>query len=325
MAIISKSYQENMQFASHKLLSGDVIALPTETVYGLAGVINNPHAINKIYQLKNRPLNHPLIMHIAKVTDLYKYAINIPEYLDKLIENFWPGPLTFILNKSPNTPHYITGNQETVAIRMPNNKFTLDLINEINVPIAAPSANKFMGISPTQAQHVLSEFGDEVDVIDGGACVCGIESTIIDATQNDSFRVLRPGFITADELFIIHNNKYRVNILSSKEIAHSGNHKKHYSPHKPLLSYNSQDSLNNILTEHKNIVIISYSNLYDTKLASSILHIGDNSIDFARDFYHVLRVADEMADIDIIAIEEPPTTPDWLAIWDRLSKAKGTL
>ena len=325
MAIISKSYQENIQFASHRLLSGDVIAIPTETVYGLAGMINNQHAINKIYQLKNRPLNHPLIMHIAKVTDIYKYAVNIPDYLPLLIEKFWPGPLTFILNKSTETPYYITGNQETVAIRMPNNQFTLDLIKTLNVPLAAPSANKFMGISPTHAKHVLSEFGNDIDVIDGGSCVCGIESTIIDATQNDSFRVLRPGFITEDDLLAVHHNKYHTNITPNNDIAHSGNHKKHYSPHKPLLSYNSQESLDIIFKNHKNIAVISYSNLYNTKSASLILNIGDNHIDFMRDFYHVLRVADEMANIEIIAIEEPPTTPDWLAIWDRLSKAKGII
>lgn len=323
MTIISGSYQQKLQFAAQKLLAGDVIAIPTETVYGLAALLSKEAAVKKIYTIKGRPSYHPLIMHIAKIEDLYRYAINIPEYVEELIKTFWPGPLTFILKKSDKTPNYITGNQDTVAIRMPSNKFTFELIDLLNEPIVAPSANKFMGISPTRAEHVLSEFGEDIYIIDQGPCTFGIESTIIDATEMDNFRILRPGSITGNDIYskIGHHNMDNINKVNMN-IMHSGKHKKHYSPKKMLLSFKNMDELNAILLSHKKVCVIKYSEIYNKLNLASFINISSSAQGFAYDLYHILRVADEDKDINTIAIEEPPMGNEWESVWDRLTKAK---
>ena len=184
-----------------KLLSqGRLVAFPTETVYGLGADASNPIAINRIFQAKGRPSDHPLIVHIASVDNIDDWALNIPDAAIKLANHFWPGPLAIILNKKPEVPLEVTGGQNTVGLRMPNHPVALQLLKVFGGGIAAPSANRFCRISPTQAAHVEEELGATVDMIlDGGACEVGVESTIVDLS-GDIPRLLRPGHITRQEI-----------------------------------------------------------------------------------------------------------------------------
>ncbi len=167
------------------LQAGDLVAIPTETVYGLAADARNPGAIRKIFALKGRPADHPLIVHISGADQLAQWAVDIPEAAYRLAERFWPGPLTFILNKRADVPMEVTGGQDTIGLRCPDNALTLELLSQFKGGLAAPSANRFGRISPTAAQHVRDEFGGQAPLIlDGGPCSIGIESTIVDLSRS---------------------------------------------------------------------------------------------------------------------------------------------
>lgn len=295
--------------ALSQLISGNVVAVPTETVYGLAADISNEIAVKKIYSLKNRPTTHPLIVHIANKKDLQIYCQKIPNYVTELVNKLWPGPITFILHKTSKVPHYVTGNQDTVAIRMPAHPVTLELINELGNAIVAPSANKFMGISPTRPEHVIDEFGDLIAVLDGGTCQKGLESTIIDATQEDSYKILRPGFITSEIIDSILKDKYS-HIKCSNNIDHNlkfpGNYLKHYSPKKPLVIFSSQSELVNLSNEFNKLYVIHYS-LDITYDKLNHYEMSKTPLEFAKSFYHALRLGDN-SNCSAIAIESPPIT-----------------
>ena len=184
-----------------KYLKDDLlIGLPTETVYGLAALASRPKAIAKIFQVKARPTNHPLILHLANYRQLEKWARNIPAYVEVLCDNFWPGPLTVVLQRTERVCDAITGARETVAIRVPNNQVALTLLKKLDDGLVAPSANRFGKVSPTSAKHVVDDLGDEVAlVLDGGNSEIGVESTILDCTRSMP-QILRLGAITKDEL-----------------------------------------------------------------------------------------------------------------------------
>ncbi|MFN8769742.1 MAG: L-threonylcarbamoyladenylate synthase [Neisseriaceae bacterium] len=323
MSIISGSEEKIIKHVTEILSKGKIVALPTETVYGLAADITNIDAVEAIYKVKGRPLSNPLIVHIENEQDLAKYSRDIPNFVNKLINAFWPGPLTFILKKSSKTPEYVTGGQDTVAIRMPNHSLTLKIIKALDKPIVAPSANKFTGISPTRPEHVIEEFNGTIDVVDGGICESGIESTIIDATRKDSFKILRPGAITLEQIkLVLKGNCDIVDLTSNKnyEITFPGNYLKHYSPKKNLISFSNYDELVELINKFKNIFIIHYSDfpIPDENVSCKI---GKDPYEFAKDLYHFLRLGDN-SQSNIIVIEEPPHELNWDAIWDRLNKAK---
>ncbi len=191
---------ECLSQAVQALKAGDVIGLPTETVYGLAADAMNISAVRKIFALKGRPVDHPLIVHIADSGQIQKWAIDIPEEAFVLAQHFWPGPLTMILRKHADVPNEVTGGQDTVGLRCPAHPLALTVLRQLNGGVAAPSANRFGRISPTTAQHVHEEFGDAVPIVlDGGECEVGIESTIIDLSSEPP-RLLRPGMISQDEI-----------------------------------------------------------------------------------------------------------------------------
>ena len=310
----------SVQKAVDRLRRGNVIAVPTETVYGLACAINIPSAINMVYQIKNRPAQHPLIIHIANFNDLMAYAQEIPAYVSFLIEHFWPGPLTLILRKRSNVPDLITGYQDSVAVRMPNQPLLLQIIRELGVPIAAPSANKFAGISPTTAAHVRSEFGGLVDVVDGGKCEHGIESTILDVRDENFCTILRHGPISKellDKFFIHHQLNVKVVNGSSDGVRVPGQHKKHYAPQKPLISFKSNDDLSTLLSKYPRSFIIHYSEINNNQ---PHYRLKDNPLDFAKEIYNSLRIADTV-DCQTILIERPPNEVGWDAVNDRLNRA----
>lgn len=231
---ISHCSREALANAAEKLRSGALIAFPTETVYGLGADADNENAVARIYKVKGRPADHPLIVHIGDLDQVDYWACEIPEYAISLMRDFWPGPMTLVL-KRKNAKDFITGGQETVGLRMPAQQIALSLLKEFQNlgghGIAAPSANKFGAVSPTTAEAVQEEISEALDfsrdqILDGGPCLVGVESTIIDCT-GDAPRILRPGAIT--EIMIEESTKLKLHDRD-EIIRVSGSLEQHYSP-----------------------------------------------------------------------------------------------
>ena len=235
MSSLYKCTSKNIENAATALKNGYLVSFPTETVYGLGADPLNKKAISNIYRVKNRPTNHPLIVHISSIHRLEKWSQNIPNYAFLLAENFWPGPMTLILQRTNLAKNYITGGQNKVGIRVPNQKTALYLLKKFELigglGIAAPSANKFGAVSATSAEDVLDEIGDNLSlndiVLNGGKCKVGLESTIIDCTRNTP-SILRPGAITIEMIEKITSMPVRLN--SNNKIKVSGKFESHYSP-----------------------------------------------------------------------------------------------
>ncbi|MBI5447279.1 MAG: threonylcarbamoyl-AMP synthase [Gammaproteobacteria bacterium] len=300
------------------LRAGEVVAIPTETVYGLAANIHSDQAINKIFSLKNRPHTHPLIIHIANLEEITHYAKYIPPYAKRLMQAFWPGPLTFILPKTERVSDLVTGGQETVAIRLPAHPLTRYLISAVGHPLAAPSANKFGHLSPTRPEHVEAEFHSQVRIVDGGICTVGIESTIVDATHPEHYVILREGHISKAQLHAITHSLATLRDTPLIERAVSGRLKKHYAPRKKLFIFNNVAELKTILTTHSNICVLHLGPPCSQARINIVMPTDPTQ--YAKALYHQLRVADQ-SNCEVIALEAPPQDPAWLAIHDRLTKA----
>lgn len=315
--------QNDIALAAQYLLAGEVIGIPTETVYGLAADITNESAVKNIFKLKGRPLSHPLIVHIADINDLSRYALNIPPYAYQLAHLFWPGPLTMVFQKSNEVGHWVTGNQETVALRMPNHPLALALIKQVGKPLAAPSANRFGRISPTIAEHVIQEFNAAIKVLDGGPCGVGIESTIIDATKADECRVLRPGMITLQELKKAINTKIVDKNHNETGPKVSGSLKSHYAPLKPTWVFKNMPEYDSMRQNFSGSCYLLYlSEAFKNKEEQS-LRMPSLPKEYAKSLYHALRQADD-SNKDMIAIELPPESGEWVGILDRLQKSSYT-
>lgn len=302
------------------LRQGEVIAIPTETVYGLAADISQPQAVQKIFELKNRPVNHPLIIHIADKAQLAQYAINIPSYVERLIDAFWPGPLTFVLEKSNAVSDYVTGGQTTVAIRMPQHTTALSLIRQVGTALAAPSANQFGRISPTHYTHVLDEFNGQVKVLNGGACQVGIESTILDVTQQNKCTLLRLGMIEQVDIEKVLGPDICVSTTQKVSKQVSGTLKYHYAPKKPTFLVSHKSLLMQLKEQYRNnLYLLSFSGQWDEQ-DFLIKKMSQNHIEYAQALYSSLRDADQSTACAIV-VEAPERSEKWLGIWDRLSKA----
>lgn len=296
------------------LRAGHVVALPTETVYGLAASIHDPRAINNIFEVKNRPASNPLIVHIGSPNMLPLFARFIPKYVYKLTDAFWPGGLTIVLKKNSTISGDVCAGQDTVALRMPGNEIFLKILAETNTPLAAPSANPSQRISSTHHQHVESLFSSRVPVVAGGSCRVGIESTIIDATNNDLIEILRPGAISAQDIEAVSNIKCKTregNFISP------GSSKKHYSPLKKTFLVSNQliNKKINIFLNHA--IIISRTLKF---LPGKVINMPLKPEHYAKKIYDSLIQADSM-DGDSIIIEQPPQTSRWHYINDRLKRA----
>lgn len=294
---------QNINLIIAALQRGEIAAIPTETVYGLAGNAENDAAIRKIYDLKQRPLNHPLIMHIAKDADLTRWATNIPDYVETLIAHFWPGPLTLVLPCLPSQVNpLVTGGQATVAIRAPSHPLAQQLLSLLDFPLVAPSANKFGKISPTTAAHVQESFKDsELLILDGGRCSVGIESTIVAAISQEGYQILRHGII--DET-MLRNVLPGLELQSDDKIRISGNLKTHYQPQKPLYYFTDHELAKQFCTKHA-VTMLSLN--HDPKTA-------------AYELYYQLRAADASS-TDVILIDLPPNTSSWKGTRERIIKA----
>ncbi len=290
-----------------KYLKDDLlIGLPTETVYGLAALASRPKAIAKIFQVKARPTNHPLILHLANYRQLEKWARNIPAYVEVLCDNFWPGPLTVVLQRTERVCDAITGARETVAIRVPNNQVALTLLKKLDDGLVAPSANRFGKVSPTSAKHVVDDLGDEVAlVLDGGNSEIGVESTILDCTRS-SPQILRLGAITKDEL----ESVAKISIaLSDGESRASGMLEKHYAPNCRVelveTAADAKRRQSELVSENQKVQILDF--------------LGD-VVSYANQLYARLRQADQSG-IDVVIAVIPMNVGLGEAIRDRLTKA----
>ena len=332
--------------AVQTLRSGHLVAIPTETVYGLAADASNPLAINKVFSTKGRPVGHPLIVHIANPVSeqsteeeqgklwghaLSLWARDVPSQALLLAQAFWPGPLTMILPKAKSVLPEITGGQETVGIRCPNHPIALELLKKFEGGLAAPSANKFGHVSPTTAEHVEDEFPGLL-VLDGGSCQVGIESTIADLTRLDSVGpvILRPGAISKeqiDRVLGLSDLTDRVGETSMTNIPRvSGSLSAHYAPKTKLLTYHKGlDFQNQMINSGHHIAWVHFDT--DEVLPVEISKaqcveyvIPKTPVEFAKTLYATLRSLDK-AHYDLIIFPELPSGSAWDAVRDRLSRA----
>ena len=298
------------------LKNGELVALPTETVYGLAADAQNEIAIQKIFGAKGRPQDHPLILHIDSYKKLDYWTQNVSTYAQKLAEHFWPGPLSIVLNKNNNVSDIITGGLNSVAIRVPKHPVILEVIDKLGNGIVAPSANAHQKTSPTKPIHVLKTLNGKIPaILDGGMSSVGIESTIIDMTK-DVPTILRYGTITKEMIEEVLQSKINYHINQNERI--SGNMKNHYQPEKPLflLSTNKIESLS---SEEGDGAIMHYSNI-SKKDRFVYYQMSQNKEQYAKHLYNALHEIDNMG-VDKIFVEKPPELLEWRDVNDRLLKA----
>lgn len=287
-----------------QLSAGGVVAIPTETVYGLAADARNARAVARIFQLKGRPSTNPLIVHVASIEIARRYCTGWDDRAQKLAEVFWPGPLTLILNKTGDIVDQVTAGGTTVGLRVPRHPLTLELLRQFDGPLAAPSANISNHVSPTSAQHVRDEFGDEVPILDGGPCTIGIESTVLDLTQHPP-RILRPGQVTANQIKAVVGSVIdQTGAMVSKDIPalSPGQHEKHYAPRTPAYRIEAHQAAQLDLTD------------------AALMPLTLDPETYARNFYARLRLLDTQ-NLRAIYVEMPPDQPEWSAIRDRIQRA----
>jgi len=315
MSFISNCTASTIKDAATSLINGDLVAFPTETVYGLGADASNEAAVKKIYQVKGRPSDHPLIVHISNLKQLDKWAREIPEYAIKLARSFWPGPMTLILPRTALAKDFITGGQDNVGIRIPDQTLALALLTEFEkqggMGVAAPSANRFGKVSPTTAAAVEAELGAFLDskdlILDGGACEVGVESTIIDCTTQSPI-ILRPGAITHS--MIKDATGIEPDTTNKVDTKASGLLESHYSPSAKVILDQ---------TPRAGDGFIALSNI---KTPQGVIRLAEpkNNIEYAKVLYQALRSADEQQ-IKTVHAHLPTGDDIAQAIIDRLNKS----
>ena len=324
MTIISKDILKAVAL----LNAEEVVAIPTETVYGLAGNIFSEKAIKAIFEIKKRPFFNPLIVHIPSVDYLNTIVEYVPEKAKLLAEAFWPGPITLVLKKKNNIPNIITAGKDTVAVRVPNHPVTLELLNQLDFPLAAPSANPFSSISPTTAEHVDTYFKDSIKmVLDGGACKSGIESTII-GFENDQPIIYRLGSTAIEDIEAVIGtidikNTVTKQSRSEKEIIPDapGMLERHYAPKtETVLTNNVLDTIKKFPSKRIGLLV------FNSEVDSDLIHIQivlskqGNLAEAASKLYDALHQLDK-ENLDIIIAERLPNNGLGKSINDRLQRA----
>jgi L-threonylcarbamoyladenylate synthase len=297
------------------LKSGGLVAIPTETVYGLGADAANPAAVARIFAAKGRPASHPLIVHIADISLLDRWAVDISPDAVALAKAFWPGPLTLILKKAVGVLDAVTGGQSTVGIRIPSHPVALELLKAFGGGVAAPSANQFTHVSPTTAAAVQEELGDKVDLIlEGGECEVGLESTIIDTT-GDVPVILRPGMITKTDIEAVLKKTVLVK-TSASAVRVPGMHDVHYAP----VTRTKLLTSHHIHPDELPAAVLTRSGLTMDNVRSMLISADPKQ--YAHDLYRLLRELDHMQ-LKTIFIEPVPEGSEWDAIRDRILKASG--
>jgi len=303
------------------LTRGGLVAFPTETVYGLGADARNPDAIRKLYAAKGRPVDHPVIVHVADMQELANWTRDMTATAHLLAQEFWPGPLTMILKRAPGVSDALTGGQDTVGVRIPAHPIAHALLTKFGGGIAAPSANRFGCVSATLAEHVRAEFGTAIDyVLDGGPSEVGIESTVVDVT-GDSPVMLRPGHISVYDIERATRKPLQAPDALSPRV--SGGLAAHYAPATPLLLMEGDLLLElaTTLTQQGKRVAVLALDARQPLLEHMVWNAAPaDASGYAHDLYANLRALDR-AGCDVILVQTPPQEPAWAAINDRLTRA----
>ncbi len=316
----------DIERAVHVLRAGGLVAIPTETVYGLGADAENSTAVVRIFAVKGRPSNHPLIVHIGSASQLDDWAAEVPEPARRLAARFWPGPMTLVVRRSPRVPLVVTGGLESVALRVPAHPLALSLLSAFGGGVAAPSANRFGAVSPTNARHVREALGDAVDfVLDGGACAVGVESTIVDVT-GDAPAILRPGGVSREDLERVIERRLPVNLEAS--VRAPGQHPSHYAPRAKVFLV-EPDS---ILAEGERLQRLgrrvglllpaAFAPPHASDADQVVIVAPDSMAEYARRLYEFLRELDHRG-CDVVVASLPAEDGLGLAIADRLRRAAG--
>lgn len=319
---IVPAHAEWLDVAATLLRSGNIVAFPTETVYGLGANALDEAAVAKIFAAKGRPSNNPLIVHVSSPDNVEEVAV-VTDRARALMAEFWPGPLTLVLPKRDTVASNVTAGGATVGVRMPAHAVALELIVRAGVPVAAPSANRSQQVSPTLAQHVLDSLGDHVPlIIDGGACKVGLESTVLDLTS-DRATILRPGAISAAQISAVLCAPVSLPTATSQTtqaLRSPGMMRRHYAPNTPVVitSAPSQEAALHIAPAL--IVWSSTSANNRPENATEVICLSANASEYSYRLYAVLRQLDN-TNASAIIIEEVPGSPEWAAVRDRLRRA----
>jgi L-threonylcarbamoyladenylate synthase len=322
---------EQIEHAAALLDAGGLVAFPTETVYGLGGDAENPDAVARIYAAKGRPANHPVIVHLAPQGDPHYWVEYLPQEAQRLIDAFWPGPLTLILKRAARIPSAVSGGQDSVGLRCPSHPVAQALLQAFSAlrdghgGVAAPSANCFGHVSPTTAQHVREEFGSAIHVLDGGASDVGIESTIVDLSRGFP-ALLRPGRVTPQDIADVLGEAPRLPDGSDATAPRaSGTLKAHYAPRTPLalLSFSALEPVLAAREPGERVALVARASRAGHWADAEGVHFIAAPEDphvYARELYGLLRALDR-ADVTRILIEKLPDTIEWIAVNDRLGRA----
>jgi L-threonylcarbamoyladenylate synthase len=310
----------NVDLAVKTLDRGDIIGFPTETVYGLAGNAYDENALKKIFILKQRPFYNPLIVHISSIRNLTEIATDIPDSAYRLAEIFWPGPLTLILKKKNHIPDIVTSGKDTVAIRVPNHPLALDLLNKLDYPLAAPSANPFGLISPTSAQHVINYFNEKLEVVlDGGECERGLESTIIGFENNQPI-LYRHGSISVEDIELVAGKLITV-INNSQNPNSPGMLPSHYAPLTDTYLTNNVSELLKLFQQKKvGLLLFNKEVLHSKNIVQEVLSTKGDLNEAAKNLYAALHRLDQKK-LDAIIAEKFPNEGLGKTINDRLQRA----
>lgn len=312
--------QVNLAQAIVLLKSGNVVAIPTETVYGLAADATNEAALRQVYAIKQRPADNPLIVHIADASQVNDWAAEFPPLAQKLAQAFWPGPFTLVLRAKDSVSNIVRGNQPTVALRVPSHPTALQLLKQSGLALAAPSANKFTNLSPTTAAHVATGLGEAIAVLDGGACKVGIESTIV-SVEGEDWRILRLGMVSETSIEALAGRpalKKQVDLPKALPRV-PGQHLLHYSPKTPVKLFQSREELINFVkTSQKSCAALLMG--AGECPSCHYLQLPNQATEAAEVLYGTLHELDALQ-VEQLLVEMPPRMTEWAAITDRLSRA----
>ncbi len=311
-----------------RLAAGELVAFPTETVYGLGADAGNPAAVTRIFAAKGRPADHPVIVHVAAAEDIAYFARTVPPAAWRLAQRLWPGPLTLVLPRSPNVDDVVTGGQDTVGLRCPAHPLARALLHACREAgirgLAAPSANRFGRLSPTTAAHVRAEFGPGLMVLDGGQCEVGIESTIVAFTDARP-RILRPGMCKAETIAAVAGVPLADGAARAPRV--SGSLAQHYAPATPLALIASAElpaRVRTLVAERRRVAVLACAaTLARLDADAARLEARTAATEpaaYAQELYAVLHELDA-GDAEILLVERPPDEPGWEAIHDRLARA----
>ncbi len=307
---------DELRRAAEILRAGELVAFPTETVYGLGADASSEAALNKLYALKRRPADHPVIVHFASAEDAFTWAREVPDAARSLAARFWPGPLTLILRRAPHVGDFVTGGQDTIGLRVPSHPVAQALLRRFGGAIAAPSANRFGRVSPTRAEHVRQDLGSDVElVLDGGDSEVGIESSIVDLSRGRAV-LLRPGAIPAAALEAALGAPLAA--ADAEAPRASGTLERHYAPNTPLRLVASHELDAEIARRAVKVAVLAFSR--PDARATRWLRMPRDPAGYARRLYAALRELDAAGCAQIL-VERPPEDPAWAAVRDRLGRA----